>query len=456
MVSGGQIRHAQDRRLDQALWQQPEMRAALAGRDIAVVFRLMQRAGVTQRRIASLTGQSQSEISEILGGRQVVSYDVLTRIADGLGVPRGRLGLAYDDATAALVADAEPDDDDPNRLIARLAGLTVGTITVDAATWAQPFTPAWTTAPENIGLSDVARLTGITGQLRAIDREYGGSVCRDAVVAQVAWSQQLLRAHSGDTVAHALHVAVADLHLLAGWTSFDAGMPGPARRHFARALEHARFIDEPSLVAKALYCLGRLNLHHRWTPQALRLFQLGLFSAQQSGHGRAVAMLHANEAWAHALLGETRQTMACVGRAGDDFAHADAGHTPAWLEFFDTTELRALRATAIANLPDATTPQRGDAIEQLIRASASRDQTMNRSRTFELITLATLLFAGGRVDQALRVGEQATAFAARLRSSRITDRLELLARVATRHHGRGDVRDLTAAIGQLRGGVAAT
>src|SRR5215510_5162996 len=89
--------------VDPALWKRTDMRTALAARDIARVFKLLQRVGVSQRRIAALTGQSQSEISEILGGRQVVSYDVLARIADGLGVPRGSLGLAYDETTAQLV-----------------------------------------------------------------------------------------------------------------------------------------------------------------------------------------------------------------------------------------------------------------------------------------------------------------------------------------------------------------
>ena len=79
------------------------MRRALATRDIATVFRLLQRYGVSQRRIAAFTGQSQSEISEILGGRRVVSYEVLVRIAEGLDVPRGHLGLAHDDGTAQVL-----------------------------------------------------------------------------------------------------------------------------------------------------------------------------------------------------------------------------------------------------------------------------------------------------------------------------------------------------------------
>jgi transcriptional regulator with XRE-family HTH domain len=87
------------------VWNHPEMRRALALRDIGTVFRLLQRHGLSQRRIAALTGQSQSEVSEILNGRQVVSYDVLLRICTGLAIQRGRLGLAYDPETAALIGE---------------------------------------------------------------------------------------------------------------------------------------------------------------------------------------------------------------------------------------------------------------------------------------------------------------------------------------------------------------
>jgi transcriptional regulator with XRE-family HTH domain len=85
------------------LWDRSDMREVLAKQDIAGLFRLLQRMGVSQRRIAAWTGQSQSEISEILGGRRVVAYEVLVRIADGLGIRRGRLGLAYDEDIATLV-----------------------------------------------------------------------------------------------------------------------------------------------------------------------------------------------------------------------------------------------------------------------------------------------------------------------------------------------------------------
>ena len=52
------------------------------------MFRLVVDGGVTQRELAVLVRMSQSEVSEVLSGRRVLAYDVLVRIAEGLGVPR--------------------------------------------------------------------------------------------------------------------------------------------------------------------------------------------------------------------------------------------------------------------------------------------------------------------------------------------------------------------------------
>jgi transcriptional regulator with XRE-family HTH domain len=73
------------------------MRAALAGRDVTRMYRLLQKNGYSQQRIAAMTGQSQPEISAVIHGRRIMAYDVLCRIADGLDIPRGYMGLAYTD-----------------------------------------------------------------------------------------------------------------------------------------------------------------------------------------------------------------------------------------------------------------------------------------------------------------------------------------------------------------------
>jgi transcriptional regulator with XRE-family HTH domain len=75
-------------------WESPEMREAVAAHDVTKVFRLLQRVGMSQQRIATLTGQSQPEVSAIIHGRKVQAYDVLLRVTDGLGIPRGLAGMS--------------------------------------------------------------------------------------------------------------------------------------------------------------------------------------------------------------------------------------------------------------------------------------------------------------------------------------------------------------------------
>jgi len=93
-----------DRGISPQVWQTPAMKAALAARDVGAVYRVLQRHGVSQRRIAALTEQSQSEISEIIAGRQVQSAAVLARICDGLGIPRAQLGVASDPSIASTIS----------------------------------------------------------------------------------------------------------------------------------------------------------------------------------------------------------------------------------------------------------------------------------------------------------------------------------------------------------------
>jgi transcriptional regulator with XRE-family HTH domain len=116
----------------QWVWEQPPIRAAVAARDISTLYRLLTRLGYSQQRIAAMVGQSQPEVSAILRGRKVMAYDVLSRIAGGLHIPRGYMGLAYThptDPTTAHTADkpagttqpANPPDRPP---AARAAGGT--------------------------------------------------------------------------------------------------------------------------------------------------------------------------------------------------------------------------------------------------------------------------------------------------------------------------------------------
>ncbi|QFU89379.1 helix-turn-helix domain-containing protein [Amycolatopsis sp. YIM 10] len=168
------------------------MREALAAREISSVYRQLRRHGVSQRLIAAMTGQSQSEVSEILKGRQVMAYDVLVRIADGLGVARGYMGLAYDEATAIQVVgnaggqQAEEDESVKRRkFLAHAAQVSMGAAVFGSSAEAWATRPARTPAPGRIGMTDVRKMETASRVLRAMNDQYGREFVRKSVEAQL-------------------------------------------------------------------------------------------------------------------------------------------------------------------------------------------------------------------------------------------------------------------------------
>ncbi|AWS41604.1 helix-turn-helix transcriptional regulator [Streptosporangium sp. 'caverna'] len=450
------VSHANEQEIDPVVWERPQMRQALAARDMAAVYGLLQRIGISQRHIAALTAQSQSEISEILKGRQVMAYEVLGRIADGLGIPRGYMGLAYDASSARLVGTAvsnhygdSDEDEQVRRMLAHAAQVTIGVATGDSEEWAEPLAPVETPAPHRIGMADVEQVETVTRTLRALDYKHGGGVCRDAVVAQLAWSQRLLHATCTEKVALRLHEALADQHNLAGWTSFDVGLYGPARGHLARALEQAKHARNSSLAANVLYRMGRVHLHCDRVMDALRFFQLGQICAQDASCERTVAMLCANEAWAYALLGDSELALKSISRARDELARASARdrEPPVWVSFFGAADLDATNGMVYAGLTDAHL----ETAEQLLTSAIeSRDPSMTRSRAFELTALATVQLRAGDLSTGITTGREAVALAAQIRSARIIDRLAPLEDAATRRTHNCDAQGLARSISEVR------
>ncbi|MGH3515941.1 MAG: helix-turn-helix domain-containing protein [Haloechinothrix sp.] len=433
-------------------WEDDEMREALAARRVSEVYRMLRTTGISQRQIAAMTGQSQSEVSEILKGRQVMAYDVLARIADGLGIPRGYMGLAYDEATLVQVVSAADDqqaEEDESvkrrRFLAHAAQVTMGAAVfgADSGSWAAA-SPAMTPAPGRIGMADVRQVEAATRALRALDYQYGGGFCRDAVVAQLSWGRQMLGASGTEQVKSRLYVALADLHNVAGWTSFDTGLIDSARGYFANALELAKEGGSYPLVANVLYRMGRVYLHQEAADDALKLFQLGQIAAQESGSELAVAVLCANEAWAYAMMHNEKQAMKLLGRTRDEFARADLDGAESWVRFFNQTDVHAMIGTVHTVLAQTTDVAHTKyAIPALTRAIDDYGDEMARSKTFNLSALATNHLLDGDIDQGARVGRAALDCAEGLKSARIRDRMNPMKIEAERRSNNADARDLS-------------
>jgi hypothetical protein len=287
-----------------------------------------------------------------------------------------------------------------------------------------------TPAPGRVGLSDVKRVEAATRAIRALDYQFGGGECRDAVVAQLSWAQRLLSASGKDVVRARLFRALGDLQNLAGWTSFDGGLLDSSRSHFATALSYSAESGDAGLMSNIMYRIGRVYLHHDAPTDALKWFWRGQSAAQDSGSALAVAVLCGNQAWAYAMMGDDVQANKLLDRSRGELAKADLSQAPDWARFYTETDMYAMIGTVHTELSAFEVRYAGLAILAFGEALTRYDDSMARSRAFTLTMLATNHLRQDDVEHGVEVGHRALAFATGLKSKRVTDRLKPLELVA--------------------------
>jgi transcriptional regulator with XRE-family HTH domain len=276
-------------------YMHPEARKALAARDIATVYRMLYRGGVSQREIARRTGQSQSEVSEIIhGGRQVRDVTVLERIADGLGVPRPFLRLlthapGEDGAYSEGATVAEPVEEMSAEMLRRhllaLGGVTafggvipgLGDFNADLPVPVMP-----TELPARIGMTDVAVIRAYTGHLRILARTYGGQ--GEPAVAVAQWADRWLTVEASATTRQALLAELAELHTIVAWCCHDSGASARSHHHFTRSVQLALDAGDSYRAAYALRHAGMMLIHRSEPNDALKLTQLGGLRLREVPH----------------------------------------------------------------------------------------------------------------------------------------------------------------------------
>lgn len=440
-------------RPDPRLWGEPPMRDALGRRDIGAVFLLLHRRhGITQRRIGELAGFAASEVYEVMRGRKIMAYDVLARIAEGLGIPRGLMGLAHAEAAAEQPGPVPlPLDDSHQRqpFIAALAGVAVGGApALDA--WLPHMTSSAGPVPETVTPATIASVREITNRHRQLDAAYGGGSCRDSALGYLLWARGLLHTPCPDqSLAADLHRKLADLHNLVGWMSHDLGQHNSARRYLAQGLVLAQQAGDDSLMADAYYRLGRVSIHQNDPREALHLFQLGLMVATNSTCPSSAAILHANIGWAHAKMGNAAAVRDSLSRAGEELNRADGHDAPQWTRFFSVADLAGMSGVvhaALARHDEHRKTHAPLAIEHASRALDSRTDA-SRSGAFDHVTAATGHALLGEGPQVLPHASAVLTATGTVRSRRLLDRLDGLADVVAPHTDQDSaLRDLVTEI----------
>ncbi|MDQ3151617.1 MAG: helix-turn-helix domain-containing protein [Actinomycetota bacterium] len=434
---------------DPALYRREDVRPVLATRDIGALYRLLSTCDVSQRTIAALTGQSQSEVSEILKGRRVVAYDVLERIAAGLGIPRELMGLSYGENSAGsddgAYAGAEggfgPEVEEEMRrraLIAATSLAALGRVLQGLGELTELALPAGESLPSRLGMGHVHAVEAVTERLRTVARQYGGQagVFGAAAKHYTRW----MGVPATAAVKARLGCALAELHTEAGWACYDSGVDG--KGYFTRALGLADEVGDGFGIANAAWHAGATLVRSGHPDDALKAFQLGQFSLAGFQPGKSTpatlraddprlptltARLKRNSATAYALLGYSDQAKSHLAKAHDGWAARDG---------FDRAGMELATAGVHLDL------HRLDTAHQFAAGAArTYGGTYGRGRTNAELLLAEVHVRAGE-PRGLVLARQAIAAVSALQSVAMRrERLQPLAEALEARSG-SDAREL--------------
>lgn len=391
----------------------PSLRDALACRDITRVYRILVREGVPQRTIAELVGQSQSEVSEILSGRQVQSYGVLLRICTGLGIPRGAMGLAYDEELATEAVE-EVDEDVERRNFLAIAGAILFGAPVFGDPHPLTLRDVVLSPPERIGLTDVSAFEETVARLNVLDRESGGMAAREALAATATTGEKLLSAQAAPEVHTQLRYAVSEAHRLAGWASGDVGLIDHCRYHMHKALDFAH--GDPARVSAILCSAADMEKHHGDANDALKFFQLAETGIEPTRDPQGAAVLAGLSASAYLSVGHPDVARQQVARSRKLFADADPSTSLPFFEFYGPGHgLLAATSSKLADYDTART--------DVTNALRTRPAFDVRCNVLDTIVLATVALNAGELSTGLPQARQAVSLVGSVGSQRVRDRL---------------------------------
>jgi transcriptional regulator with XRE-family HTH domain len=431
-----------------------DMRAALVARDVTRIYRLLYQRGVAQREIARRAGQSQSEVSDILKGRRVRDVIVLERIADGLGIPRVWMRLAG-------VAGSEDGSyggegtvaDSPEEVIAEMFRrhlLALGAVSVVGSAVVGELVelpgPAPVSLPSQLSYDHVRQVRDLTRRLG----EAGNTCVASPAVLSVAagWAEQLLGVSAAEPVRRALRVAVAELHIEAGWAGFDAGRYDRAVHHFTTALELATEAKDAYLQPTALNYAGMATVEHGHPDDGLKMIQFSLVKAwdiprdEQRAVVVGVSGRVAREACAREEAATALAHLGFLDAADVEMAKSRQLWSPTHADpYGDLDRPAALLALRRGRL---------DAAESLAAASVRRWEGIRQSsRTYSGVVLATIHVRAGEPG-GLALAHDAITAVTKISSVRVRKSLLLLVDALATRPGT-DAKDLSRMALQVAG-----
>lgn len=413
------------------------MAEACTSRDISAIFRLLVEGGMTQHQIALLVHMSQSEVWNILHDqRQVQGYDVLVRIADGLGIPRGRMGLAYEEPRE----EPEVDEDVERRKLLALAGAIMFGVPVFGEPEPLAVRRVLLDPPRRVGMSDVRMYEQTMVELQALQRQVGGLATREPLAATAKAGEQLLAAEATPEVHRRLRYLVSDAHRRAGWAAGDVGLVDDYRAHMHAALDFAA--GDPDRVAQVLCTAGAIEKSLGGSEFALKLLQVGQVAAAQSVDPQVRAVLGGETVAGYVTAGRADLAKKELVTARSLFADADITKSlPGFAAYGNGHGVLASAELKLGNFEAART--------EILHALRKRPKDDAWCNALDTIILATTNMRAGEVREGVQDTQRAIVLVGRVGSHQLQQRMRPLADELDKRRD-STCRDLARAVRQFR------
>lgn len=431
------------------VFARPDVLDACRKQDLGIVIDILMSNGLAQGRIAGLTGIAQGRLSEYMHyKRSPQAATTFEKFANGLAIPPvarqalgldpvqppgtdvvgtqplsttpAGVGLAYPDTLTAAANNVvrlwRADLDDAPLLPTKL----------DPAAW-NDASLRWlidpTRSPEaedvkgvRVGTADVDRFRTTVQLFEQLDDRFGGGHARQALIQYLSTdAERLLHGRYTEAVGRALFSAVSEATLLAAWMSYDSA-PGNslAQRYFIQALALAHVSDDRLLGASILDAMSHQATYNGRFAEAANLARAAMTGTRGIATPTLKAHFHAMEARALARLGDANGCDRSLADAVREFERRTPENDPAWIQYFDESELSAELAHCLRDLgrPAAA------AVEASRSLAAIDENTFVRSDFFAMMVLADAHIASGELQLACSIALRALIAGEQIRSAR--------------------------------------
>jgi hypothetical protein len=264
-------------------------------------------------------------------------------------------------------------------------------------------------------MGDVTRFRATVELFADLDNRFGGGHARESLVKYLSVDAgRLLRGRYSAEIGRELFAAVGEATLLAAWMTYDSAPASPlAQSYFVQALALAQAGNDRLLGASILDAMSHQATFAGRFTDAANLARAALTGTRGVAPPTLTAHFHAMEARALARLGDAKSCSRALSDSVTEFERANPEDAPAWIQYFNESELSAEFGHCMRDLGRAS-----DAVRYADSSVKASEATFGRSDFFVSLVLADAQLAAGDPEQACSIALKAMSSGDLIRSAR--------------------------------------